>query len=55
MTVVATIVLPEKIFSISAIAAVVALVDRLTVTLGVVQFSVVVTVKLVQVGKPVQA
>jgi hypothetical protein len=55
MTVVATMVLPENIFSTSAIAAVLALVDSVTVTLGVVQFSVVVTLKLVQVGKPVQA
>jgi hypothetical protein len=48
-------VLPEKIFSTSAIAAVLALVDNVTVTLGVAQVSVVVTLKVVQVGNPVQA
>jgi hypothetical protein len=45
-------VLPEKIATTSAIAAVV---DKLTDTLGVAQFSVEVTVNDVQLGNPVQA
>jgi len=48
-------VLPEKKFSISAIAALVALADRLTVTLGTAQFSVEDTVNVLQVGSPVHA
>ena len=47
--------LPEKKFSISAMAAAEALADRLTVTLGTEQVSVVVTVNVAQVGRPVQA
>ena len=48
-------VLPEKIAATSAIAAVVASADRLTVTLGTAQFSVAVTVNVVQPGSPLQA
>ena len=48
-------VFPAKKFSISAIASEAALADRLTVTLGTVQFSVVVTVNVAQLGRPVQA
>jgi hypothetical protein len=48
-------VLPEKKFSTSAIAAEAAFADRLTVTLGTVQFSVVVTANVAQPGSPEQA
>jgi hypothetical protein len=48
-------VFPEKKFSISAIAAAAAFAERLTVTLGTVQFSVVVTVNVAHPGSPEQA
>ena len=55
MTDFATSVLPVKIANMSAMAAVEALADMLTVTLGTAQFCVAVTVKLTQLGSPVQA
>jgi hypothetical protein len=46
---------PEKMPKISATAADAAFTDKFTDTLGVAQFSVVVTVKVAQLGSPWQA